>query len=93
MVVPRFGEKLNQQKEGTAHTRFPEIVVPGMGVSQVILKNWFRMTIRDMETVGDCFKPVIRVHYFRLLLPANTFWSYRAGVTNRVPSNAVIVYG
>lgn len=95
MAAPLLNARLQQPRNDAAPPSFfPEIIVPGVGVAQVVLRNWFRVTTRDMEVVGDDIRPIVRVRHFRLLLtPTTQFWSYRAGATNRVPPNAVIVYG
>ena len=68
---------------------FPEVVVPGMGVAQVVLRTWLRVERHVSAVVGANH---MEVDYFRLQLHGGAFWCYCRGGENKIPASAVVVY-
>ena len=73
---------------------FPEVTVPGVGVAQVVLRQWLRVEKCLWEVVDGRMQVIVSVMYFRLWLPAaKQYWSYRVDAKNSVPPTAIVIYG
>jgi hypothetical protein len=73
-------------------SRFPEVTVPGLGVAQVVLRNWLKIERLVWETIGGIARQVVAVTYFRLRLPSGRFWSFPNDGKNAIPAGATPFY-